>query len=59
MQPTNKLRFVRKEVDPGTGFGKATRLILQQQWMDMSKHYWTDGNMIRDVEWRDVPVEDE
>jgi len=50
MKPTNKLRFVRRQI-PDPTFGKEVSVykhILQQWWESESSG-----------EWRDVPVEDE
>lgn len=54
MTPTNKLRFVRREVpapEYGPNIVKAIR-VLQQWWED------EDSNWLDPVgEWRDVPLE--
>lgn len=62
MTPTNKLRFVEREVldetlsTRGIGINKTIR-VLQQWWDDQSTDvYWVNGNP---GEWRDVPLEEE
>lgn len=56
MTPTNKLRFVEREVPSGEGFAKTVR-VLQQWWEDQSTDvHWVNGNP---GEWRDVPLEEE
>lgn len=55
MTPTNKLRFVRREVpapEYGPNIVKAIR-VLQQWW---EPHY--PGSAV-EGEWRDVPLEEE
>lgn len=46
--PTNKLRFVKRVINPNTLHSRQA-LILQQEW-DLGHG---------EYEWRDVPVEDE
>jgi hypothetical protein len=66
MQPTNELRFVRREVND-TNMAKRTMTILQQKWVGeyryFSKGRMSDGGPDRLVtlyerseEWRDVPM---
>lgn len=62
MTPTNKLRFVEREVldetlsKGGIGINKTIR-VLQQWWEDQSTDvHWVSGNP---GEWRDVPLEEE
>lgn len=62
MTPTNKLRFVEREVldetlsTRGIGINKTIR-VLQQWWEDQSTDvHWVNGNP---GEWRDVPLETE
>ena len=47
MTPTNKLRFVEREVPCGDGYSKTIRVL--QQW-------WGYEHSIG--EWRDVPLEE-
>jgi len=50
MNPTNKLRFVEREVPSGEGFSKTVRVL--QQW-------WAYEEDVSIGEWRDVPLEEE
>ena len=56
MTPTNKLRFVEREVPSGEGFAKTVRVL--QQWWDAEEGdheaYVKAGG-----EWQDVPLEEE
>ena len=52
MTPTNKLRFVEREVPCGDGYSKTIR-VLQQWWEPpYPGSAWTG-------EWRDIPLEEE
>ena len=59
MQPTAKLRFVRRAV-PDKTFGdniSVYKHILQQWWEDNSTDiHWVNG---APGEWRDIPIEEE
>jgi hypothetical protein len=52
MTPTNKLRFVEREVPCGDGYSKTIRVL--QQWWEAER---PDGMYYG--EWRDVPLEEE
>lgn len=59
MTPTNRLRFVEREVhvpvpEFGPGFTKAVKVRVLQQWWE--PHY--PGSAV-EGEWRDVPLEGE
>ena len=54
LQPTNKLRFVEREVivDPHPTHATASQVRILQQWWE-KQLTWGAG------EWRDVPIEQE
>ena len=57
MTPTNRLRFVRREVpapEYGPNIVKAIRVL--QQWWEPEYHEFNAG---KTGEWRDVPLEEE
>lgn len=58
MTPTNRLRFVEREVyvpvpEFGPGFTKTVKVRVLQQWWE--PHY--PGSAV-EGEWRDVPLEE-
>lgn len=60
MEPTNKLRFVRRSV-PDKTFGENIAVykhILQQWWAPKINIGWTDIETGAG-EWRDIPIEEE
>ncbi len=60
MEPTNKLRFVRRAV-PDPTFGESIaryQNILQQWWAPKINIGWADIETGAG-EWRDVPIEEE
>jgi hypothetical protein len=59
MEPTNKLRFVRRSV-PDRTFGENIaryQNILQQWWEE--KQWAHDNWIVVGGEWRDIPIEEE
>ena len=59
MTPTNKLRFVRRQV-PINSTDTKTVNILQQWWETVPTDDWERAWKLKcDGEWRDVPMEDE
>ena len=57
MTPTNKLRFVRREV-PAPEYGPTESKIIRvlQQWWEPEYHEFNAG---KTGEWRDVSMEEE
>lgn len=51
MTPTNRLRFVEREVPSGEGFSKTVQ-VLQQWWHWEDEPDWPGS-------WQDVPMEEE